>query len=152
MADKMMRMAARKSNGTAAPVTIDDNGRIYTNRQWRKTWETINEGMEIRDTSGHDLNAVDVRNVPIFSLRILNRLSKPVKIFFKTDVNTTNGYALTNKDGQDISITVAPSNAYEMITFNDLPELQYMQYVRMSIIAQDTPTSGIFSAYIVKMG
>lgn len=152
MADKMMRMAARKSNGTAGAVSMDDNNRIFTNRLWKKKWVTISEGNEIRDTSEHDITAVDVRDVPIFSLRFLNRLSVPVTITFKTDLNTSNGYKLVDKDGQYLSLTIQPSQNYVVVTVNDLPELQYMQYIRMSIVAASAPESGSFAAYMVEMG
>lgn len=152
MADKMMRMAARKGNGTAGAVSMDDNNRVYTNRLWKKEWVTIMSDTEIRDTSSHDLPYIDVRDVPIFSLRFNNRLSVPVTIYFKTDVNTSNGYAICDKDGQLLSLTLQPTNNYTIVTFNDLPELQYLQYVRMSVKASSAPTSGTFTAYMVKMG
>lgn len=151
MADKMMRVASRKPNGTAAPVSADANGRVIVNRSWQKVWETIDEGMEIRDTSEHDCTAVDLRDVPMFSLRILNRLGVPVTISFKTDVNTLNGYSLANKDAQTMSITVQSTGSYVVITPDDLPELRYLQYLRMVVSASSAPESGAFSAYIVKV-
>lgn len=152
MADKMMRIAGRKPNGTACAVSMDDNNRLFTNRLWKKEWVTISEGNEIRDASEHDITAVDVRDVPIFSLRFLNRLSVPVTITFKADPNISNGYKLVDKDGQYISLTIQPTNNYVIVTFSDLPELQYMQYVHMSVVAASAPASGSFAAYLVKMG
>ena len=152
MADKMMRIAGRKPNGTAGAVSMDDNNRLFTNRLWKKEWVTISEGNEIRDTSAHDITAVDVRDVPIYSLRFLNRLSVPVTITFKVDVNLSNGYKLVDKDGHYLSLTIQPSQNYVIVTFNDFPELQYMQYLRMSVSAASAPESGSFSAYLVKMG
>lgn len=151
MSDKMMRIAARKPNATATPVSADSDGRVITNRTWKKVWETIEEGVELRDVSGYDLPAIDVRDVPLYSLRFLNRLGKPVTVALKTDVNTTNGYGLCDKDGQDIYITIQPNNGYTMVTFNDFPELQWVQYLRMRVRAIEAPTSGVFSAYIVKV-
>lgn len=152
MADKMMRIAGRTPNGNAGAVSMDDNNRIFTNRLWKKEFVTISEGNEIRDTSAYDLGVVDVRDIPIFSLRFLNRLSVPVTITFKTDHNISNGYKLVDKDGQYISLTIQPTPNYVIVTFNDLPELQYMQYLRMSVSAASAPKSGSFAAYMVKMG
>lgn len=151
MSDKMMRIAARKPNATATPVSADTDGRIITNRTWKKVWETIETGVELRSTTAHECPAVDLRDVPLFSLRFINRLDVPVTLYFKTDVNTSNGYGLVNKNAEPLSITLQPTTPYIMVTFNDLPELQYMQYLRITVKAYETPTSGTFEAYIVKV-
>lgn len=150
MSDKMMRIAGRTSGGTAVPMAADANGNIGTTRTWKKEWVVITESpMEIRDTSVHDLSAKDVSGIPLFSLRILNRLGVPVTLGFKTDVNTTNGYSLLNPDATSRSITVAPANSYIMITPEDLPMLNYIRYLRITIKATSAPESGIFEACMV---
>ena len=93
MADKMMRIAGRTSGGTAVPMLAETDGSIATTRKWNRSWQSIQAGLEIRDTSDHTLPVVDVRDMPTFSLRIINRLGVPVTITFLTDVNTTNGYS-----------------------------------------------------------
>lgn len=150
MSDKMIRMAARKPNGTATPVSTDADGRIITNRTWKKTWTSLT-ALEIRDTDAHDFTAVDLRDVPICSLRFQNELGVPVTVYFKTDVNTSNGYALVNKDGQSISITLQPIHDYEIITPEDLPILKYIQYLRIRVVASSAPSSGALSCAVVEM-
>ena len=108
-------------------------------------------GLEIRDTNSHGLDAVDVRDIPTFSLRILNRLGVPVTISFLTDVNTFNGYSLNNMDQTSKSITVSPGSGYVIVTPEDLPFLNYVQYVRLQVKASTVPASGIFEAAIVSV-
>lgn len=149
MADKMMRIAGRTPAGVAVPMKASADGDISTTRTWKKSWQQIVTALEIRDTNGHDLDAVDVRDIPTFSLRIINRLGVPVTIMFLSDVNTTNGYALHNMDQTSKSITVSPGNGYVIITPEDLPFLNYVQYVRLQVKASTAPASGIFEAYLV---
>lgn len=149
MADKMMRIAGRTSAGVAVPMKASADGDISTTRTWEKSWQEIVTNLEIRDTSSHVLDAVDVRDIPTFSLRILNRLGVPVTIRFMSDINTTNGYMLTNMDQTTKAITISPGYDYVIVTPEDLPFLNYVQYVRMRVTASATPESGAFDAYIV---
>ena len=149
MADKMMRVAGRTSGGVAVPMKASTDGDISTTRTWKKSWQAIVTGLEIRDTNGHVLDAVDVRDIPTFSLRIVNRLGVPVTITFLTDISTTNGYSLLNMDATDKAITVSPANAYVIVTPEDLPFLNYVQYLRLQVKASTTPASGEFGAYLV---
>lgn len=155
MADKMMRIAGRTSGGVAKPFLVDNNGNVGTTRTWEKTWVTIQENVEIRDTSEHNLTAFDSSGVPMLSLRILNRLKDsdnngvPVTVRFLTDVNTSNGYGLVDTDGAGKSITIQSVNDYVIITPEDMPLLNYVRYIRLSVKAQSTPTSGVVSAYAV---
>ena len=150
MADKMMRIAGRTSNGSAVPMLADSNGNIATTRTWKKEWVSItSSAMEIRDTTSHDLDPVDVSGIPLYSLRILNRLGVPITLRFKTDVNTSNGYGLHNPDATAKAITVAPTQSYIMITPDDLPLLNYVKLLRMTVTASEVPNSGTFEAYMV---
>lgn len=155
MADKMMRIAGRTSGGVAKPFLVDNNGNVGTTRTWEKTWVTIQENVEIRDTSEHNLTAFDSSGVPMLSLRILNRLKDsdnngvPVTVRFLTDVNTINGYGLVDTDAASKSITIQPTNNYVIITPEDMPLLNYVRYIILSVKAQSTPTSGVVSAYAV---
>ena len=150
MADKMMRIAGRTSGGTAVPMLADSNGNIATTRTWKKEWVAITDSaLEIRDTDAHDLTAMDVSGIPMYSLRILNRLGVPVTLTFKTDVNTTNGYGLCNTDATAKAVTIAPTNSYVVITPEDLPFLNYIKWLRISVRAQSVPESGTFEAAMV---
>lgn len=151
MADKMIRIAGRTPSGTAVPMAADANGNIGTTRKWKKEWVTLQTALEIRDTDDHHLTAYDVSDIPVFSLRIINRLRVPVTIWLRSDVNTTNGYALVNKDAVEQKVTLAPSNAYITITPDDLPILNYIRYLRITVTASSAPTEGTFEAYMVAM-
>lgn len=144
-----MRIAGRTPNGTAVPMKASTDGDISTTRTWKKSWQSIVSNLEIRDTDSHNLDAVDVRDIPTFSLRIINRLGVPVTITFLTDINTANGYSLRNMDQTSKSITVSPANGYVIITPEDLPFLNYVQYVRLQVKASTAPTSGVFDAALV---
>lgn len=149
MADKMMRIAGRTSGGTAVPMLADANGNIGTTRAWKKEWVTIQSGLEIRDTSEHDLPVMDVSEIPTYSLRLLNRLGVPVTITFLSDITQTNGYSLIGSDAVSKSITLQPANGYIIITPEDCPILNYIRFLRLSVKASSTPSSGVFEAFMV---
>lgn len=151
MADKMIRIAGRTPSGTAVPMAADANGNIGTTRKWKKEWVALQTALEIRDTDDHHLTAYDVSDIPVFSLRIINRLQVPVTIWLRSDVNTTNGYALVDKDAVDQKVTLAPTNAYITITPDDWPILNYIRYLRITVTASSAPTEGTFEAYMVAM-
>lgn len=151
MADKMMRIAGRTNGGVAVPMLVDSNGNVSTVRTWKKEWVTIQSALEIRDTNEHSLDAIDVSGIPLFSLRILNRLGVPITIKFSTDANTFNGYKLADNNGTPVSITIQYTNDYVIITPNDLPFLNYIKYLRMTVTAESVPASGTFEAHMVKI-
>lgn len=141
MADKMMRIAGRTANGTAVPMLADTSGNISTTRVWKRAWVSVIEPTQVRDTNNVE-GTLDLRDVSMCSLRITNRLGVPVSIRFKTDINTTNGYELVDTDGASIIITVQPTNNYVIITPEDLPLLNYVQYLRVVAKASSAPESG----------
>lgn len=149
MADKMMRIAGRTSGGVAVPMKASSDGDISTTRTWRKEWITIEANVEIRDTTAHMCPAIDVSNIPTFSLRILNRLGTPITLTFMTDVNQSNGYQLMNMDATYKEVTIQPTNEYTMITPEDVPLLNYIRYLRLKVTASTAPESGTFDAYMV---
>jgi hypothetical protein len=149
MADKMMRIAGRTSGGVAVPMLAETDGSIKTKRGWKKEWVSIEQNVEIRDTTAHKCPAIDVSDVPTFSLRILNRLGTPITLNFLTDVNQSNGYSLINMDGTKKAVTIQPSNSYIMITPEDVPLLNYIRYLRLEVTASAAPESGIFEACMV---
>lgn len=149
MADKMARVAGRTSEGIAVPMKASSDGDISTTRTWKKEWIPIETNVEIRDTTGHNCPVIDVSDIPTYSLRILNRLGKPITLNFLSDVNQSNGYALLNMDATRKAVTVQPANAYIMITPEDVPLLNYIRYLRLQVTASAAPESGIFEAYMV---
>lgn len=151
MSGSLMKVGVKSPSNTVVPVNEDVYGRVITNRSWKKVWETIEEGVEIRDTSEHTFPYVDVRDVPLYSLRFTNRLGVPITVELLTDVNTLNEYSLVDKNAQQITFTIQPTSSYTIITFNDIPELQYVQYLRFKVKASSAPESGTLSAYIVKV-
>lgn len=152
MADKMMRIAGRTSAGTAVAMSADASGNVGTTRKWKKEWINLHSSpLEIRDTSALLLDAYDVSDIPLYSLRVLNRLKVPITLSLRTDVNTTNGYRLVDKDGVVQSITIPYNNDYFAITPEDWPILNYIRYLRITIKAQTAPTEGSAEVSIVPM-
>lgn len=151
MADKMARVAGRTNGGIAVPMLADADGSIGTTRKWSKSWISLQSPLEIRDTLTHYVDAYDVSNIPTFSLRIINRLGVPITLYLRTDVNATNGYTLADKDGVQHSITIQPTYSYVAITPEDWPILNYLRLLRISIVAQTAPESGVVEVALVPM-
>lgn len=153
MADKMMRVAGRTSDGVAKPVLVDTSGSQTVNRKWTIKNNTMAD-VEIRDTSSHyaiNTNAVDLSEYTISSLRILNALDADVTIFMLYDGNRDNTRWLKDANNYLYEVTIpAGANSWFIITPNDWDALNYVQYLKLQYSAKTTPTSG--SLQIVHVG
>ena len=145
MADKMMRIAGRTSGGVAVPMLAETDGSVDVKRKWKKEWVMLIADTEVRDTNAINATVLDLRDIPMCSLRVVNRLGVPVTLSFYTDVNTSNGYALNDTNGVAKTITVQHSMGYQIITPEDFPLLNYVQYLRIKAVASSAPSSGIFN-------
>lgn len=140
MADKMMRIAGRTSGGTAVPMLAGSDGSISTVRKWNIV-QTVIFSENISDTAEHKISAVDVSTYPIVSLRVTNRTGVPVTIIPRMDLNSGNDYELIGADGSSLGIVIPHSANYCIITPNDAPWLNYLHYLKLTVIATTTPSA-----------
>lgn len=140
MADKMMRIAGRTSGGTAAAVKTDSDGRIDTIKSWGISKLTLYSGA-LSDTTAITTTNTDVSEYPLVSLRITNRTGVPVTITPLTDIVTSSGWKLVDVDGSPLTIELAPTSNYIVITPTDAPWLNYIKNLRLSVQATATPSA-----------
>ena len=141
MADKMMRIAGRTSEGTAVAMSADTNGNIGTTRKWGVDVVTLFSS-DVTTTEEQRTTNIDLSEYPIVSLRITNRTGVSISVTPLVDLfDNSNGYELKDASGGSLSISVPNSGSYLMLTPNDAPWLNYLKYLRLKFSATETPTA-----------
>ena len=151
MADKMMRIAGRTSDGIAKAVLVNSNGAISVDRPWGTVVTKILD-YAITDDSWHHLDstgtALDISEYPINSLRIRNTTGKAITIRFQNDLHATD-HTYLESDGQAIEIALPSTSVYHIYTPQDLPILNYIKYIKIQFKANEVPSSGSLVIYHV---
>lgn len=148
MADKMMRVAGRGTNGTAQPLNVDNNGRPNVNRPWNtEVIELFNSVLTTTDrVRVTDFNA---SAYPVVTLRVVNDTGVPVTIEFLDDTAITGRYILDGT-GAFNNYPIPKSAQVYAITPADIPLLAYIYKIRLFVKASDTPNgTGAFKIYAV---
>lgn len=141
MAEKMMKIGGKNPQGNATAICVDETGNVGVRRVWEIKQANVSE--LVRDSSTLQANGTyaiygptfDVSGWGMVSLRIENKLSVPVKIYFYNDTNIYN--ILRNTDGDQISFSAA-ANADTIVTPDDFPLLNYMKTIKLMVSAANT--------------
>lgn len=150
MTDKMMRTAGRTSGGVAKAFLVDSNGEPIVIREWAETDTKIFD-VEIRDTSGHknitEGTVLNVSTFPVNSLRVRNTTGKAITIRFMNDLNSNNtAYLVVDNATAKIDLSANNQN-YQIFTPQDFPFLNYLHYLKIEVVASETPTTGSVVVY-----
>lgn len=135
----LLKFAGKTPTGTVAGVLVDALGHLNTVRTWGFTIQSLYNG-SLSDTTSVTSTNFDVSQYPLVSLRITNRTGVPVRITPLVDTVTSSGWSLVDVDGSPLTIELAPTSHYIIITPAEAPWLNYVKNLRLSIKATDTPT------------
>lgn len=146
MSDKMMKIAGKTPNNTAAGVSVNSDGQIINNHKWESIVKWLVDAKPTDGTAikvGFDNETrILVSNYAVASLRIMNNTGVPVRIRFQSDVVYGNQNYLQGIDGKDIEVTVLSSNSrLVVITPTDLPILNYLHALKFTCAFSETPTN-----------
>ena len=146
----LLKMGGKAPDGKAKAVGVDANGNLNVTRQWAADVITVLPTTEIRDTNAISTisNAVDVRNYGFVSLRIVNTLGVPVKIMFYADINAASDLWMSRLDKSYITAMI-PATDCVILTPEDIPELNYLQYIKLRITPQEIPTKGSLAIHAI---
>lgn len=137
----MMKIGGKTPSNTVKGVAVNADGKLDTVRTWGADIISLFSDT-VDDTSAHRTTNLDLSSYPLVSLRVTNRTGVPIVLRPLVDLfNNDNGYALTDVDGANLAIELAPNNAFAIITPADAPWLNYIKYLRMSFAASETPTA-----------
>lgn len=148
MADKMMRIAARTSGGTAKPVLAGSDGEIVINRPWKTEIITLFDSV-LTTTDRSRVTDYDLSKYPIVSLRVQNDTGVPVTIEMLDDTAVTGRFDLDSTGAYEIKTFPNSAQIY-YITPTDMPLLSCIYKFRAFVKATETPNgTGSFKIYAV---
>lgn len=155
----MMRIAGKKANGTAAGVRVNNDGILNSIRVLDVISPTvILDETALRDTEAIDTTAVecDVYKYPVNSIVIKTSLDAAVNAILQDGSYLANTGYMRKLDGSviqfDIPAKTGQADNYFIITADDLPEIDYIRFLKLRLQAKDTPTEGTIKIMVVHKG
>lgn len=136
----LLKFAGKNPSGNAAGVLVDAAGHLNTVRTWAISILTLYTGT-LENTTAVTTTNYDVSEYPLVSLRITNRTGVPVQITPLVDTVSLSGWSLADIDGSPLTIELAPTSDYIIITPNEAPWLNYIKHLRLKVQATASPTA-----------
>ena len=144
----MVKLAGITPDGAAKALAVNENGELKVNHIW-ETEQTVVMNEQIRSTSAVTSTAIEIGKYALTSLRIKNTLNKEVDVMVYLDNSVSDTIYLYNAEGAPVKITM-PNNGHDMIlTSDDYPFLNYLQYLHLRAQCSEAPTSGALKITVV---
>lgn len=141
MPEQLLKTGAKKiTDGTASPISCDASGALIEQRKFTTTVTKVFE-LAISDTSVHKTTALDLSGAGLVSIRLDNKSGKALSIYFLGDDGDHPNSGLRDLSGALFTIYIPAGAYYYIITPNDVPFLNYLAKIRMSVAALETPTN-----------
>ena len=148
--DKMMRICGKSKDGRAIPFTLDNDGAVVVRREW-ETLNTMVFASYVTKTGSFKSTTFDCSDWGFVSLRIQNNGledAPTVKFNIYSDRSGANdGSYLKDINGNNIEFIVPPKSVL-IITPEDLPALNYMQYLTLKVKLADDSLPDDAQVYI----
>lgn len=137
-----IKFAGKGDNGNVVPVNLSNDGYIRNERIYNNTYtDIVNE--VISSATKTFYNGYDARKSGIISLFIWNRTGVDMTVQFYNPSSKGSGSVLMriyDIDG-NLPIITIPHNKPTVITADDLPILNYMPYINISLELSGAPTT-----------
>lgn len=137
--NKMMKVCGKSTDGRAIPLALDNNGAVVV----RRKWETLNTnvfGAYVTKTGSFKSTTFDCSDWGFVSLRIQNNglEGEPTVRFniYSDRKGAEDGSYLKDINGNNIEFIVPPKTAL-IVTPEDLPALNYIQYLTLKVQLAD---------------
>ena len=156
----MMKVAGKTSSNTAKGVSVSNDGEVLSVRHFADIAPTVIvvSDTEIRDTNRHVTTDVecDLYKYPINSIIFHTTLDAEIDVLVLDGGRLANENYLYNLDGSRVGFTI-PKNTENVtkayiITSEDIPELDYLKFLKLNYAAKTTPTSGSIKVEVIHKG
>ena len=154
---ELLKIGVKADNGNAKAIHSDNNGNVQTGKVWGIDEFKLIDALEIRDTAFHKsfegagaIGAIDCSKYGLISLRVNNTTDQVINMRLCDDTLTGTSYPMLDVNGNTTIIPIPAGTSYWMvITSNDLPVLNYLKYLKVSVYAKGTtaPITGSVSVY-----
>ena len=160
MSDKMMKVAGKTSNSTAKGMGVTNDGEVISVRRFENITPTVivPANTEIRDTNRHATIDVecDLYAHAVNCIIVTTTLDADIDVIVLDGGRLANQGYMYKLDGSRVGFTIPKSvgNASKVyiITSEDIPELDYIKFLKLNYAAKTTPTSGSFKVEVIHKG
>lgn len=137
-------------NGNAKPIEADSSGNVKAKHMWESNRFQVCYNLEVRDTAGHAVpeTAIDVSEYAIVSFRVINGLDQNVRVVIYDDVSTNGDYYAANADNVPLSFTSPTGGYVQVVTPDDIPQLNYLSKIKIRVSCATAPTSGKLTIWL----
>lgn len=118
------------------------NGVFPTKHIWEVNPITILNNESVVYGTPIVTTALDVSEYAFVSLRVSSTVNAPIFIRFLTDVSSGGSQWLSLADGEDFVITIPNGDKLRVITFDDVPLLSAMKYLKLRINTSSSSAAG----------
>lgn len=141
-----IKFAGKNDNDVVTPVSVSNEGYIHNQRIYTNSYtDIVNEVLSITEKTFYQ--GYDARNTGILSIMVWNRSGVDMTIQFYNPTTKGTGNALMeiyDIDGNPPVITI-PYGKPTLITGEDLPILNYMPWINISLTPNGAPTTSYTS-------
>ena len=142
---KVLKVAGKDPNGAVKAIAVDADGKDKVTRFWDSTVHVLVDNGQIREDSpviSTASNSLDLSEYGFVSLRVLNSHDAEVSVMLYEDTAPAGDSWMRRLDGSSITFSVPANSLLIIITPDDIPELNYIKYLKLRISAKTTPTQG----------
>lgn len=118
------------------------NGVFPTKHIWEVNPITILNNESVVYGTPIVTTALDVSEYAFVSLRVSSTVNAPIFIRFLTDISSGGSQWLSLADGEDFVITIPNGDKLRVITFDDVPLLSAMKYLKLRINTSSSSAAG----------
>lgn len=147
----VMKIAGKNPSNNVEAVAVSSSGSVITEKKWRNEPVQIYSGTPT-GTSRISCTQITGGNAGAFSLRVSNNTDKAMNIGLYADYLDSD-YQMRNAAGNIILFSVPANKTLMMITPDDIPQLQWVNALKVYIVFPEAPTnSGTVTIYAVAKG
>lgn len=142
---KVLKVAGKDPNGAVKAIAVDADGKEKVTRHWDSTVHALVDQGQIREDSpviSTASNALDLSEYGFVSLRVSNSHDADVTVMLLQDAAPSGDSWMRRLDGSFITFSIPANSLMTIITPDDIPELNYIKYLKLRISAKTTPTQG----------
>lgn len=160
MSNMVMKVAGKNSNNAVTGILVENDGTIVSRRMFEDipTTYIIPANTELRDSSAHTTVSVqcDTYKYPINSIIISTLLDADVEFTLLDGSHISNQGWISRLDGEYVRFTIPANNSNAskiyMITPEDIPEIDYIKFLKFRYQAKSVPTKGTIHVEVVHKG
>ena len=142
---KVLKIAGKDPNGAVKAIAVDADGKEKVTRLWDSTVHVLVDQGQIREDSpviSTASNSLDLSEYGFVSLRVSNSHDAEIGVMLFQDVAPSGDSWMRRLDGSFITFSIPANSLMTIITPDDIPELNYIKYLKLRISAKTTPTEG----------